>query len=115
MQQSTTDSYSTNQKLNGLLQQMKLLRERMDGLENKFKEATVKSATSSLPRYQPLHLHSEVSHLEVEVGHTVVDITFVKVNIDKEGPFSNNNSQPLIKSQRLLRLHLTPTKRQTII
>ena len=47
MQQSTADSNSTNQKLDGLLQQMKLLRERMDGLENKFKEATAKSATSS--------------------------------------------------------------------
>ena len=46
MQQSIADSNSTNQKLDGLLQQMKLLRERMDGLENKFK-ATVKSATSS--------------------------------------------------------------------
>ena len=53
-----------------------------------------------LPRYQPLHLHSEVSHLEEEVGHTVVNITFAKVNIDRKGPFSNNNSQPLIKSQR---------------
>ena len=47
MQQSTADSNSTNQKLDGLLQQMKLLRERMDGLENKFKQAPVKSATSS--------------------------------------------------------------------
>ena len=47
MQQYTADSNSTNQKLDRLLQQMKLLRERMDGLENKFKEATVKSATSS--------------------------------------------------------------------
>ena len=47
MQQSTADSNSTNQKLDGLLQQMKLLRERMDGLENKFKQATIKSATSS--------------------------------------------------------------------
>ena len=45
----------------------------------------------------------------------ISSITFVKVNIDKEGPFSNNNSQPLIKSQRLLRLHLAPTKRQTIV
>ena len=32
-----------------------------------------------LPRYQPLHLHNEVSHLMVDVvavDHTVVDITF---------------------------------------
>ncbi|MBV2113413.1 MAG: hypothetical protein KUF82_20870, partial [Candidatus Thiodiazotropha sp. (ex Ctena orbiculata)] len=47
LQQSISDSNSTNQKLDGLLQQMKLLRERMDGLENKFKDATVKSGTSS--------------------------------------------------------------------
>ena len=68
-----------------------------------------------LPRYQLLHLYSEVSHLEVEVGHAVVNITFVKVNIDEEGPFSNNSSQPLINSQRLLRLHMAPPKRQTIV
>ena len=68
-----------------------------------------------LSRYQPLHLRSEVSHLEVEVGHTMVNKTFVKINKDKEGPFRNNNSQPLIKSHRLLRLHLAPTKRQTIV
>ena len=55
------------------------------------------------------------AHLGVEVGHTVVDITFVKVNIDREGPSNNNNSQPLIKSQRLLHLHLALTKRQTIV
>ena len=47
MKQSISNFNSTNQKLDGLLQQMKSLRERMDGLENKFKEATVKSATSS--------------------------------------------------------------------
>ena len=47
MQQSIIYSSSANQKLEGLLQQMILLRERLDGLENKFKEATVKSATSS--------------------------------------------------------------------
>ena len=47
MQQSTSDSNSTDKKLDGLLQQMKLLRERMDSLENKFKDATLKTATSS--------------------------------------------------------------------
>ena len=47
MQQSTSDSNSTDKKLDGLLQQMKLLRERMDSLENKFKDATLKTSTSS--------------------------------------------------------------------
>ena len=50
-----------------------------------------------LPRYQPLQLHNEVLYLEVEMGHIVVDITFVKVDIVREGPSSNNNSQPLIQ------------------
>ena len=66
-----------------------------------------------LPRYQPLHLHNEVSHLEVEAGNTVVDITFVEIGIDREGPSSNNNSQPLIQRQRLLSLHLALTRKQT--
>ena len=116
MQQSTADSNSTNQKLHGLLQQMKLLRERgWMALKINLKKQLLSQPSPVLPRYQPLHLHTEVSHLKVEVGHTVVNITFVNVNIDKEGPFSNNNSQPLIKSQRLFRLHLAPTKRQTIV
>ena len=64
----------------------------MDGLEKNLKKKLLSPPPPVLPRYHPLHLYSEVSHLEVEVGHTVVNITFAKVNIDREGPFSNNSS-----------------------
>ena len=113
MQQSTADSNSTNQQLDGLLQQMKLLRERMDGLESKSKEATVKSATSSTTTVPTSTPPQRVFTPRGRGGSYRGRYNFVEIGIDREGPSSKNNSQPLIQRQRLLSLHLALTRKQT--